>query len=274
MLESLTEHYPALASAARDWPQIPAADCLAGRTLLITGAGDGIGAVAARSCALFGADVVLLGRTRSKLEQVFDWITARTGTNPVIVPADLEGLNEEATNALAAAIEGEYGKLDGILHNASLLGPKVDLEHYPITDWQRVFQVNVHAPLLLTRGLLPLLRQSSAAAVIFTSSSVGRKGRGFWGAYAASKFVLEGTMQILADELDVTPQIRTLSLNPGATRTAMRAAAYPGEDPDSVAPAEAHMDVYVQLFAEAQRIPHGAALSIGDGSARAWISER
>ncbi|MEM1433227.1 MAG: YciK family oxidoreductase [Pseudomonadota bacterium] len=273
MPASPLEHYPALASAAEHWDSSPPANCLAGKTLLITGAGDGIGAVAARSCALFGADIVLLGRTRSKLEQVFDWITKHTETRPVIVPADLEALTEEATSALGAAIDGEYGKLDGLLHNASLLGPKVDLEHYPVAEWQRVFQINVHAPMLLTRGLLPLLRQSNAAAVVFTSSSVGRKGRGFWGAYAASKFALEGTMQILADELDVSPQIRTLSLNPGATRTAMRAAAYPGEDPDSVVPAEAHMDVYLKLFADAARIPHGSALSIGDGSARAWFEK-
>lgn len=271
MPANLTDRYPALASAAADWPAVPADDCLAGRTLLITGAGDGIGAVASKACALFGANVVLLGRTRSKLEAVFDWITGHTETRPVIVPADLEALTEDATSALASAIEGEYGRLDGLLHNASLLGPKVDIEHYPAAEWQKVFQVNVHAPMLLTRGLLPLLRLSDAAAVVFTSSSVGREGRAFWGAYAASKFAVEGTMQILADELEASPQIRTLSLNPGATRTAMRAAAYPGEDPDTVAPPEAHMDVYLNLFAAASRIPHGSALSIGDGSARAWF---
>ena len=263
--------YPDLIDAADQWHFKPEPDLLAGRTLLITGAGDGIGAVLAKTCALYGANVVLLGRTRSKLESVFDWISATTATRPVIVPADLEGLGADAGQALAAAIEEEFGQLDGILHNASLLGPKVDIEHYPVDQWQKVFQVNVHAALVLTQALLPLLRVPSAATLVFTSSSVGRKGRGFWGAYAASKFATEGLMQILADELDNVSQIRVVSLNPGATRTAMRAAAYPGEDPDSVTLAEAHMDAYVQLFAQPERVPQGAALSISDNSARTWL---
>lgn len=271
MPANLSDSYPELAAAAAQWSHPPAAQALRGQTLLITGAGDGIGAVAARTFALYGANVVLLGRTRSKLETVFDWINRETDTRPVIVPADLEGLTTEATAALAEAIDNEYGVLHGILHNASVLGPKVSIEHYPPADWQKVFQVNVHAPMLLTRGLLPLLRTAPAAALVFTSSSVGRQGRGYWGAYAASKFATEGLMQTLADELDAVSTVRTISINPGGTRTLMRAAAYPGEDPASVPAPEAHMDAYVHFFAHAHSLPNGAALSMGDGSARSWL---
>ena len=271
MSANLADSYPALATAAEQWPLAPAADALAGKTLLVTGAGDGIGAVAAKAFACHGANVVLLGRTRSKLEAVFDWIGTTTATRPVIVPADLAGLTVEAADTLAQAIEEEYGALHGVLHNASLLGPKVDIEHYPATEWQRIFQVNVHAPMILTQALLPLLKEAGAATLVFTSSSVGRQGRGYWGAYAASKFALEGLMQILADELENTSGVRAVSLNPGATRTAMRAAAYPGEDPDTVPMPEAHMDAYIQLFALPEHVPQGAALSLKDASARAWF---
>ncbi|MEM9743227.1 MAG: YciK family oxidoreductase [Pseudomonadota bacterium] len=263
--------YPELASAAEDWSHPPAPDALAGRTIVVTGAGAGIGAVVAKTFALYGAHVVLLGRTRERLDAIFDWITAHTETRPVIVPAELEALTPDAVQALAGSIENEYGHLDGLLHNASLLGPKVNIAHYPAADWQRVFQVNVHAAMVLTQGLIPILNAAPNALVAFTASSVGRSGRAFWGAYASSKFAVEGLMQVLADEIGTTSNVRTLSINPGGTRTAMRASAYPGEDPDSVPTAETHMDAYVQLFAHPLAVPHGQALNLRDGSARDWL---
>ncbi|MGI9324152.1 MAG: YciK family oxidoreductase [Pseudomonadales bacterium] len=255
------------------WLRPPPADCLRGRQVLITGAGDGIGRAAAQTFACYGANVILLGRTRSKLETVFDWISAHTETRSVIVPCDLLGLGDEHAQALADAVQEEFGQLHGLLHNASLLGPKVPLAHYPSSDWQQVFQVNVHSAQTLNRALLPLLTHERTSTVVFTSSSVGRQGRAFWGAYAASKFALEGMMQTLADEVDATSNIKALSLNPGATRTSMRAAAYPAEDPISVPAPEAHMDLYVQLFRQGASVPQAAQLDIREDSARAWISD-
>ncbi len=243
--------YPELIEARRNWRWQPDDHCLEGKVILVTGAGDGIGKAAARTFACYGATVILLGRTRSKLEAVSDWITSNTATEPVIVPSDLLTLGEENAHALADATNDAFGRLDGLLHNASLLGPKVPIAHYPPAEWQKVFAVNSHAVFLLSHALLPLLEKSEHASIVMTSSSVGRAGRAYWGAYSASKFAVEGLTEILADEYEHAGKIRVNSLNPGGTRTTMRQTAYPGEDPDSVPAAESHMDLYLYLFSDA-----------------------
>ena len=226
----------------------PAANLLAERVVLVTGAGDGIGRAAALAYARHGAHVVLLGRTRSKLEAVFDAIKARGKTQPLIVPADLLHLDEAAAEALVEGIRDEYGRLDGLLHNAGLLGPRVPLARYPLSEWGHVMQANVNAAFLLTQALLPLLNEADDASIIFTSSGVGRRGRAGWGAYAVSKFATEGLMETLADEVAQTGRIRVNSLNPGATRTAMRADAYPSEDPTMLPTPQQHMPLYLYLM--------------------------
>ena len=226
----------------------PRADLLAGRVILVTGAGDGIGRSAALAYAQHGADVVLLGRTESKLEAVFDTIESETRTRPVVVPADLEHASEDAATILYHAIRREYGRLDGILHNAGLLGPRTSIAAYPVSDWLEIMHVNVNAAFIVTRALMPLLKESPDASVVFTSSGVGRRGRAEWGAYAVSKFAIEGLMEVLADETSPTGRLRFNSLNPGATRTAMRAAAYPDEDPETLPTPEDHMGLYLYLI--------------------------
>lgn len=240
--------YPELGDAAKAWRYTPSADALHGRNILITGAGDGIGAAAAKTFACFGANVILLGRSRQKLEAVFDWIETNTDTQAVIVPCDLEQLNVDAITALHDAIADSYGELHGLLHNASRLGPKVPLAHYPADEWQRVMQTNVTAPFLLTQGLFDLLDSAPNACVINTSSGVGRQGRAYWGAYSVSKFATEAFNQILADETETAGRILVYSVNPGGTRTSMRKAAYPLEDPLTVPVPEQHMDLYVFLM--------------------------
>ena len=167
---------------------IPRSDLLHDRTILVTGAGDGIGKVAAFTYAKYGAQVLLLGRTREKLEAVSDTIKCETDTDPLIIPLDLAVLTEESAHELHHAITNDCGRLDGILHNASQLGPKVPIEHYPANEWLTLMHVNVNAQFLMTRELLPLLRASDDASIIFTSSGVGRKGRAYWGGYAVTKF--------------------------------------------------------------------------------------
>ncbi len=208
-------------------------DLLQGRIILITGAGRGIGAAAAMSYAAHGATVLLLGKTEENLNLIYDQIEAAGYPQAAVIPFNLETALAHQYDELAAMIEREFGHLDGLLHNAAILGPRTPLEQLSGDKFMRVMQVNVNATFMLTSTLLPLLKLSKDASVIFTSSSVGRKGRAYWGAYAASKFANEGLMQVLADEMDGICPGRANSINPGATRTDMRAQAYPGENPAS-----------------------------------------
>ncbi len=221
---------------------------LTDRVILVTGAGDGIGRAAAKAFAAHGATVILSGRTLAKLESVYDEIEANGDPQPALVPVDFSQAGTAEYQKLAETIERDIGHLDGILHNAGVLGDITPLEMYDPDTWDTVMTVNLRAPFMLTQALLPLLKQSPDASVIFTSSSVGRRARAFWGAYAVSKCGIEGLSQILADELMNTSNIRVNCINPGATRTTMRAAAYPGEDPGSLRTPDEIMPLYLYLM--------------------------
>jgi len=228
----------------------PSPTLLQGKTILVTGAGDGIGRSAALAYAAHGATVILLGRTESKLEKVYDEIEQAGGPKPALVALDLATATEDNVVHLAGGLAQEFTHLDGLLHNASILGERRPIESARYAAWLEVMQVNVNAQFLLTRHMLPLLQAAPAASIVFTSSGVGRKGRAYWGAYAVSKFATEGFMQVLADELENTSKVRVNSLNPGATNTAMRRTAYPGEQPtDNPAP-EDIMATYLFLMGD------------------------
>ncbi|MFU8822108.1 MAG: YciK family oxidoreductase [Gammaproteobacteria bacterium] len=221
---------------------------LAERVILVTGAGAGIGRALAKAAAGLGATVILHGKTVSRLESVYDEICAAGGPTPAIFPLNLERAGGEDYDRLSGAIEDQWGRLDGLVHNAGILGPRAPIEHHDVGDWQRVLHVNLTAPFILCRCLLPSLLKSEDASILFTSSGVGRRGKAFWGAYAVSKFGVEGLSQVLADELENKPNIRVNAINPGATRTAMRAAAYPAEDPDRLKTPEQILGVYLYLL--------------------------
>jgi NAD(P)-dependent dehydrogenase (short-subunit alcohol dehydrogenase family) len=223
---------------------------LADKIILVTGAGDGIGKVAAQTFAACGATVILSGRTLGKLEQVYDEIEAAGHPQPAIYPINFESAVEKDYDDMCNALEDTFGRLDGILFNAADLGERTPISNYSVSAWLRCMQVNVNAPFMLTQALLPLLGRSPNASLLFTSSSVAFKGRAFWGAYAASKAAAENFMQTLHDELDGATRIRANSINPGATRTAMRAAAYPAEDPATVKTPESLMPAYVYLLSD------------------------
>mgnify|MGYP003639407608 CR=1 FL=1 len=228
----------------------PRSDLLAGKTILVTGAGDGIGRAAALSYAAHGATVLLLGRTGSKLEAVYDEIEAAGGARPGIIEMDLATATEDSYANLASGLGEEFSCLDGLLHNAALLGDRRPLADAGYASWTEVMQVNVNAQFLLTRDLLPLLQQAPSASIVVTSSGVGRIGRAYWGAYAVSKFATEGFMQVLADELENTSNIRVNSLNPRGTNTAMRRAAYPAEEPTVNPSPQDIMPAYLYLMGE------------------------
>ncbi|GMG88468.1 YciK family oxidoreductase [Biformimicrobium ophioploci] len=223
------------------------ANLLENRIILVTGAGDGIGRTAARTFAAHGATVILLGRTTAKLEAVYDEIVAAGHPQPAIFPMDLESVGEAEFDALAEGIEKEFGALHGLVNNASLLGQRTPIANYRLDVFEKVMRVNVTAMFGLTKALLPLMEKAEDASIIVTGSGVGLKGRAFWGAYAVSKFATEGFMQTLADELDGVSQVRINSINPGATRTNMRAAAFPAENPVTVASPEDIMPTYLYL---------------------------
>ena len=221
---------------------------LKNRVILITGAGDGIGRAAALDCARLGATVILLGRTIEKLEAVYDEIERAGHGQPAIYPLDLSTATDENYIELAQVLEGEFGSLDGLVHNASILGQRTPISNYESRTWQRVMQVNVTAPFMMTQALLPLLETSNDASIIFTSSSVGAQGKAYWGAYSVSKFATEGMAQLLSEETENTSKIRVNIINPGATRTNMRAQAYPGEDPGLNLAPEDIMPTYQYLL--------------------------
>ncbi|NVK02017.1 MAG: YciK family oxidoreductase [Oceanospirillaceae bacterium] len=233
---------------------------LADRVILVTGAGDGIGRAAALSYAKAGATVILLGRTTEKLEAVYDEIENAGYPQPALVPLNLDTAGEQAYVELANMIDSEFGRLDGILHNASLLGQRTPLESYDPHTFEQVMRVNVNAGFLLTQALLPLIKLSEDASIIFTSSSVGRKGRAYWGAYAISKFATEGMMQTLADEYENSGHIRVNCINPGATRTQMRAYAYPAEDPQNLATPADIQPLYLYLMGPDSRGVNGQSI--------------
>lgn len=238
----------------------PSPTLLAERVILITGAGDGIGRAVALACATHGATVVLLGRTVAKLESVYDEIVAAGAPRPAIYPMDLQGAGPDDYLDLAERLEAEFHRLDGLLHNAGLLGSLTPIEHYEPMEWLRVMQVNLNAPFLLTQACLASLKRADDASLLFTSSSVGRRARAYWGAYSASKFGVEGLMQILADELDENSRVRVNSINPGRVRTAMRASAYPGENPQTLPAPQDIVLPYLYLLGPDARGVHGQAL--------------
>jgi NAD(P)-dependent dehydrogenase (short-subunit alcohol dehydrogenase family) len=211
----------------------PGNDSHAGRVIVVTGAGDGIGRAVAFALARQGATVALLGRTLRKLERSYDQIVKSGSPKPALLPFNLETAAAAEYDALHAAIEREFGRVDGLAHVAGILGTRSPLDHYDVPTWCKVLHVNLTAEFILTQSLLPLLRRSSDASIVFTSSSVGRRGKAYWGAYAVSKFGVEGLAQVLAHELAETTSIRVNSINPGPVRTAMRQQAFPGEAPES-----------------------------------------
>ena len=223
-------------------------DVLRDRIVLITGASDGIGRALALEAARLGAQVILHGRNAAKLEKVYDDVEAIDGApRPSIAVMDLATADSNAYQSLADSLAAEFGRLDGLVLNAGILGDRFSIEQYDPALWQQVMHVNVTSAFVLAQVCLPLLHESDDASIIFTSSGVGRQGRAFWGAYAVSKFATEGLSQVLADEHRQGP-LRVNCVNPGATRTGMRLAAYPAEDRDALKTPEDILPAYIYLL--------------------------
>jgi NAD(P)-dependent dehydrogenase (short-subunit alcohol dehydrogenase family) len=229
---------------------------LEGRVIAITGVTGGIGKAVAMACAREGAQLLLLARNLPRLQALHADLEQMAPGASLIAELDLENALARDYDRIADAVLDRYGRLDGLVHCAGMLGTLTPVDQYDVPTWCRVMQVNVTAAFALTQVLLPALRKSADASIIFTSSSVGRKGRAYWGAYAVSKFAVEGMAQVMAAELSGTSNVRVNTLNPGKARTAMRRAAYPSENLESLPLPETLVDPYLRLLG-----PRGAGIT-------------
>ncbi len=207
----------------------PAADAVREHTILITGAGNGIGRALARAAAAAGATVVMLDRQVGALEKVYDQIEAAGHPQPALYPMELAGATPDDMVTLAERLRERFGGLDGLVHNAAELGKPAPLAHYDVQVWLRTVHVNLNAPFLLTRYLLPLLHAAPAGRLLFVGDRAGRCGQPYLGAYGVSKWGLEGLIRTVAAELDPKTNLRVASVDPGPAHTALRRKGWPAE---------------------------------------------
>lgn len=235
-------------------------DLLKNKVILVTGAGDGIGAEASQAFAANGATVVLLGRTLSKLEKVYDKIEQSDYPKPAIYPLNLEGACDKDYEEMASVIQKEVGQLDGILHNAAYTGDSTPISQYDTEQWQRVLHVNLTAPFMLTRACIGLLQHSANSRIIFT---VHRVRSAYWGAYGVAKAAIECLMQILADEMNEEKSMRINAIAPGELRSPLIARHFPGKDSRKVSAIDTVLPTYIYLMSEKSNGVNGKIL---DGS--------
>ena len=233
------------------------------KIVLVTGANRGFGLAITMDLARVGATVIMLGRDLGSLEYAYDAVVDAGLTEPILYPLDLEGATPENYQELQDNILSQFGKLDGVVHNASILGAQMPIEQYDIKLWYSTLQINLSAPFMLTQFLIPALSKSNDARVIFMSSSVGREARAYWGAYSVSKFGIEGFAKTLSEELEKT-HISVNTVNPGKMRTEMRRAAYPAEDSSKVPLPEEKSQAIVYLLSSLSPKINGEQLSIAD----------
>ena len=223
---------------------------LKNKVILITGAGGGLGSTAALALAQQGAHIILLDKIIPKLEKTYDAIVETGAPTPVMYPFDLAGASEVEYEELASVIAAKYGALHGLLHSALEFSHFSPLSAHSTKNWGNALNVNLNAPFLLTRVLLPVLQASDHAAIVFTSDSSARQGKAYSGAYGVSKIALEGLAKILADELESAGKIRVNTLVPGAVDSPFRKKAYPGEDKTALPAMSSLNPIYTYLFSD------------------------
>jgi len=236
---------------------------LDGKIALITGGSKGIGKGIAEAYLKQGAEVIICGRNEANLEATGDELKEFGQINYIV--CDITKLDD--VKRLASQIEAIKQKLDILVNNASILGVRSPIMEYPEDVWEEVVHINLNAQFFVTKALLPLLIKSESSSIINVSSSVGRKGKKEWGAYAASKFGVEALTQVLAHEMEDT-NVRVNSVNPGGTRTDMRAGAYPDEDPNTLPTPLDISPVFVYLASDESSDINGQEFT-----ARDWIGK-
>jgi len=237
-------------------------DLLLDKVILVTGAGAGIGRAIAKSYAAHGATVVLLGRTTSKLESVYDEIEQAGHPQPAIYPMNLEGAAPQDYQNLAQKLDEVFSGLHGIVHNAAILSSLTPLQHVDFERYQQVFQVNCHASFLMTQACLGLLKKNQPSVVLFSSDQVAQQSKAYWGAYSAAKAAQDNLMKMWAIEHQTNTQLRFNSIDPGVVATTLRAQAYPLENPQLLAKPEDIMPAYLYLMGKDSAHLNGQILSL------------
>lgn len=237
---------------------------LTDKTILITGASDGIGKATAIACAKAGATVIIHGKTVPKLELLYDEIVEAGYPEPVIYPLDFEKMTPEDCDTLNQTIAKEFGKLDALFNNAGWLGASSPIQQHDLKLWHRVMQINLNATFMLTQACIPLLNnKDNYSSILF---NLDDKNTAYWGAYGVSKAGLRAFMEILADELEST-SINVCGLIPGAVKTGFRTRAFPAENPKHLTAPEDVADAAVLLLSEAGKTidgkpSHGRSLNL------------
>ncbi len=247
------------------WQTFEAApDSFLGRVILVTGAAQGLGEMAARALASRGATVILLDRNEKKLAKVYDAIEAAGYPRPAEVPLDLARIGEAEIGKLAVMIDKEFGRLDGILHAANGFSHLSPLTNQTLDEWVEMFRVNVAAPFALTRALLPLLQQSEDAAVLVLGETHAMAPKAFWGGYSVSKIGQKNWVEIAADEWDGMPNLRINLLVPGPIQSPFRLATHPAESKDTLPAAERLAPAVLYWLGSASRGQSGEVLYFSD----------
>ena len=221
-----------------------------GKTILITGANRGIGKSLAKNFSNIGANIILLGKNEDSLNEVYDEIISCTKTKPLIIESDLNLLDLDGAHQIKKAIVNQYGVLDGLIYNAAKLGKMTSIEDYEDGLWKEIINTNLNSSFLIYKELISILKAAPNGRIIFTSSGVAEAGKAYWGAYSVSKFAVKGLAEIIRDELDSTSNIKVFNYDPGATKTSMRASAYPGEDPNNLKDPDKLFGDYLWFFSE------------------------
>ncbi|MDA9319691.1 SDR family NAD(P)-dependent oxidoreductase [Candidatus Thioglobus sp.] len=233
------------------------------KVILVTGANRGFGLAITMDLSKAGATVIMLGRDLGSLEYAYDAVVDAGFKEPILYPLDLEGATPENYQDLQDNVLEKFDKLDGLIHNAAILGAQMPIEQYDIKLWYSTLQINLSAPFMLTQFLIPALAKSEDARILFLSSSVGRKAKAYWGAYSVSKFGIEGFAKTLSEELEKT-NISVNTVNPGKLRTEMRRTAYPAEDSSTVPMPEEKSAAIVYLLSNLSPKMNGEQLTIAD----------
>ena len=233
------------------------------KVILVTGANRGFGLAITMNLSKAGATVIMLGRDLGSLEYAYDAVVDAGYNEPILYPLDLEGATPENYQELQDNVLEKFDKLDGLIHNAAILGAQMPIEQYDIKLWYSTLQINLSAPFMLTQFLIPALVKSEDARILFLSSSVGREARAYWGAYSVSKFGIEGFAKTLSEELEKT-NISVNTVDPGKLRTEMRRTAYPAENSSTVPMPEEKSAAIVYLLSNLSPKMNGEQLTIAD----------
>jgi NAD(P)-dependent dehydrogenase (short-subunit alcohol dehydrogenase family) len=238
------------------------ADLLKDHVIIVTGAGQGLGRMAALQYAAHGATVIMIGRKVTKLEAVYDEILAAKYPQPAIFPLDLEKASDAEFDAMALGVKKQYGRLDGILHSASTVPTLTPLANQKLELWMTALRVNLAAPFALTKACLPLLKHAPDASVIFTSETHGHTPAAYWGGFAVAKAGLETLTKIWTEECEVFPNIRMNTFIPGPVASPQRSATHPGEVKSSMRTPESLAPYYLYLMGRNGRALKGQIISV------------